>query len=456
MDFDCRKFRQGLLDYRDSFFYVLRWSFLGITTGVIVGGGVAVFLKLLAWSIDVWTKVWYYYFFLPVILFVNRWLLTLLAPQPGGSDKVIEAIHQRNGSLQLGEIPAKMAATIITIAAGGSAGKEGPGAQIGASLASSWAKFLRLSDTDCRKVVICGLSAGFACVFGTPVAGAVFGVEVLFVGKILYDTLYPAFLAGLIGYYVCCILGVPYFSLHVEVRLDADLIIHTILLGMVCGLLSIFFIKTLNWCRQVFSRLVWPEPVKAFVGGSILILIGYFASPLYLGLGLELLETSISGQVVAPGAFFWKTIATGVTLGCGGIGGIITPVIIVGTAAGNLFGQLVGSINLSAYAVIGLAALLAGAVNTPVAAVLMAAELFGSEVIPYAAVSCLISYLVSGHRSIYPSQIIFAGKRACLCGDEGKTVGCLGRTAATAISSANNQMLAGSYLRKENTMEIKR
>ena len=415
--------KPSLFEQRGSLIYILRWTFLGITTGVIVGVGVAVFLKMLIWAIEVWTQAWYYYFFLPGILFLNCWLMSFLAIQAtGGSDKVIEAIHQRNGYLQLSDMPVKIVATIITIAAGGSAGKEGPAAQIGATLAAAWAKFLRISRADYRKVVICGLSAGFACVFGTPVAGAIFGVEVLFIGKILYDTLYPAFVAGLTGYYICHIIGVPYFYLQIHVEPTGYLIFQSIMLGVVCGLMAIFFIKTIKFCKYSFTCLRIAQPAKAFVGGIVLILIGYFASPLYLGLGLELLETGVSGQSVVATAFFWKTLATGITLGCGGTGGIIMPIVIVGTVTGNLFGQLFGNLDIVVYAALGMVALLAAAVNIPVAAVVMAAELFGGDIIPYAAVSCSISYLISGHRSVYPSQIIVVGKNPYLRSDEGKTV----------------------------------
>lgn len=438
MKFDDSWFqlKHTLFEQRDSFMYIIRWSFLGLTTGIIVGVGVAAFIKLLAWAIAIWTQVWYYYFFLPVILFLNCWLASFFAVQiAGGSDKVIEAIHQRNGYLRLAQVPLKMVATIITIAAGGSAGKEGPAAQIGATLASAWARFLRVSRADCRKVVICGLSAGFACVFGTPVAGAIFGVEVLFVGKILYDTLYPAFVAGLTGYYICYIIGINYFYLPIHVEPSSYLILHSIVLGLMCGLVAIFFIKTINFCKHSFTCLQIAQPAKAFVGGMLLILIGYFVSPLYLGLGLELLETGIKGQSVAAAAFFWKTLATGITLGCGGTGGIIMPIILVGVVAGNLFGQLFGVLDISVYAVLGMAALLAAAVNIPVAAVVMVAELFGGDIVPYAAVCCSISYLISGHRSVYPSQIICAGKSPYLCQDEGKSVSCArARRQASLIS----------------------
>ncbi|MBP2638182.1 MAG: Chloride channel core [Firmicutes bacterium] len=315
-----------------------------------------------------------------------------------------------------------MLATIITIAAGGSAGKEGPAAQIGAILASAWARLLKVSNADCRKLVICGLSAGFACVFGTPVAGAIFGIEVLFVGKIAHDTLYPGLVSGMTGLYVCRLLGLHYFYLPTTVAASFYLGIQSLLLGLVCGLLAIFFIHTINFGKNVFSGVPLAQPAKAFIGGMMLVMIGYFVSPLYLGLGLQLLEKGISGQTLAVSAFFWKTIATGITLGCGGSGGIILPIMIVGTAAGNLFGQLCGSIDITVYAILGMVALLAAVVNVPVTAIVMAAELFGSDIMTYAAVSCSVSYLLSGHRSVYPSQVIIAGKISCLCYDEGKTV----------------------------------
>lgn len=434
-----------------SFRYVLRWTVLGISTGVIAGVGVAVFLKLLTWSIEAWTTLNYYYFFLPLILLLNNLLVNLSTHRvTGGSDKVIEAIHQRYGKMHLATVPVKMAATILTIAAGGSAGKEGPGAQIGATLAAAWAGFLKISDADCRQVAICGLCAGFACVFGTPVAGAIFGIEVLFVGKLLYDTMYPAFVAGLTGYFVCRLLALPYFYLPIHVVPSSLLGVQAILLGVICGAISIFFIKVIHWCQQLFACWRLSPAVKAVSGGTLLVLIGFFASPQYLGLGLELFEAGVQGQPVAATAFLWKTLATGITLGCGGTGGIITPVIVVGTVAGNLFGQLWGTMDVSVYSVIGMAALLAGAVNTPVAAVIMSAELFGSDVLPYTAIGCLISYLISGHRSVYPSQIIFTGKGPFRCDDEGKTVSCVREEAKTAFLLFPARVKAGSRRSKEN------
>ena len=403
--------------------YVVKWTYLGVTTGIIAGMGVIVFLKLLSWAIIVWTQEPYYYFFIPLALFLSSLLVRWLAPEvSGGSDKVVEAIHQKSGYIPLFEAPIKMVGTIMTIAAGGSAGKEGPAAQIGATLASAWGRFLQATDTDCRQIVICGLSAGFAVVFGTPAAGAVFGVEVLFVGKLLYDTLYPAFIAGAAGYYVAYFAGIPYVYRDIKIEPNCFLAMEAILLGLFCGVVSVFFIKAVQQFARYFNGLHLPKPLKAFWGGIMLTCIGHFVSPLYLGLSLELLDIGAQGNGIPPDAFFWKTIATAITLGCGGTGGIILPIMVVGSAVGNLFGQMIGSFAIQIYAVIGLACLLSGAVNTPVAAVILVAELYGADVIPYAAISCCVSYIISGHRSVYPSQIISTGKCPLLLSDEGCTV----------------------------------
>ncbi|MBI2877879.1 MAG: chloride channel protein [Candidatus Tectomicrobia bacterium] len=193
---------------------VVKWSVLATITGVAVGVTGFVFLWLLEQAMRWSTHYSLYFVVLPFALPLVAWLVRSLAPEAEGhgTEKVIEAVHRWDGRINRKVVPVKLVATILTLASGGSAGKEGPCAQIGAGVASMLADWLHLrSELDRRKVVICGISAGFATVFGTPIAGALFGVEVLYLGELLYYALLPSLLAGVTAYEVTRGLGLHYF-----------------------------------------------------------------------------------------------------------------------------------------------------------------------------------------------------------------------------------------------------
>jgi H+/Cl- antiporter ClcA len=186
------------------FVSVIKWVILSTIIGVAVGLATVAFLKLLAWGINNTQKFDYYFVFLPVAFFLSSVLIKYLAPdaEGHGTEKVIEAIHKHSGKIKAMVVPVKLAATVITLSFGGSAGKEGPCAQIGAGVSSLFADLFKFDDADRKKLVTCGISAGFAAVFGTPIAGSIFRVEVLFIGAVMYDVLLPSFIAGIISYQV--------------------------------------------------------------------------------------------------------------------------------------------------------------------------------------------------------------------------------------------------------------
>ncbi|MDD5132632.1 MAG: chloride channel protein [bacterium] len=407
------------------FYSVLKWVVLSVIVGCLVGISTAIFLKALNWSTVVVSSYRYYYFLLPLALFCSALIIKVLAPdaEGHGTEKVIEAIHKENSIIKAAVVPVKLVATIITIALGGSAGKEGPCAQIGAGIASTFARLFHFDAHDRKKLVICGISAGFASVFGTPIAGAFFGVEVLVVGSILYDVMLPSFIAGIISYNVSYALGIRYsqYALIAPPDFSVGLFSQIILAGIFFGLCSFFLIELLNIGKKVSGKInVW-KPLKGLLGGAILVGLALFVSTDYLGLGLNTIESSLKGQIMHWYTFILKSLATSITLNFGGSGGIVTPVFFIGSSAGNIFAQIL-HLDIILFSALGLVGLLAGAANTPIAASIMAIELFGPQIAPYAALVCVISFLMTGHRSVYPSQILAFKKSKLIAIELGKEI----------------------------------
>jgi H+/Cl- antiporter ClcA len=405
------------------FFSILKWIFLATCAGVLVGLSTTLFLKALGFSIAAVSGYASYYLLLPAALFTSALLVKYLAPdaEGHGTEKIIEAVHRHSGRMNPMVVPVKLVATVITIAFGGSAGKEGPAAQIGAAVTSLFSSLLRFDDRDRKKMVICGISAGFATVFGTPIAGAIFGVEVLFVGGMLYDVLLPSFVAGIVGYQVSSALGIAYFHepLAFVPVFSSLFFIKVCAAGIFFGLSSLLLIELLRLFEHWSRRLSWWSPFKGLLGGAALAGLALLFSPRYLGLGLDTIKNALEGGVAPHGAFLLKMLFTAITLGFGGSGGIITPIFFVGATAGNSFAAFLG-FDTVIFSAIGMVALLAGAANTPISASIMAIELFGPAVGPYAAIACVISFLMTGHRSVYPSQVLSFSKSSSLVVEQGK------------------------------------
>jgi H+/Cl- antiporter ClcA len=353
--------------------------------GVAAGSATALFLHLLAGAAAQAQGISFHLFFLPLGLFVSAVIVRYVARDAMGygTEKVIEAVHKSDGRIRFQVIPAKLLATIVTIASGGSAGQVGPCAQIGGGLASAFARILNMDGNDWKKLVICGIGAGFAAVLGAPVAGAVFGVEVLFVGAILYEVLLPSFIAGIVSYHTASLLGVRYFhyQAHHLPPFSEVFFLEIVVSGIFFGICAILAIEAMTWSRRLFDRIPVWSPFRGLIGGGILICLAFLVSPRYLGLGSDLIADALQGGPLAWHAFLSKTLFTALTFASGGSGGIIAPLLVIGATAGSTFGDWSG-LGGTTFAAIGLVSVLAGAANAPIAMSVLAIELFGRELGP--------------------------------------------------------------------------
>ena len=387
---------------------IIKWFLLATFIGVIVGALDALFLKTLDASIAWRNKIPYFYLGLPLALYIVALLSRRVAP--GDKDYSTDAILKKINDYQpvsFISILKGFTLSIVTMATGGSAGKEAPCADVGAGISSILSRWFHMSIEDQRKMMICGVSAGFAGVFGVPISGALFGLEVLWVGHIFYEVMFPALVAGITAFEVTSWLGVNYIyhPIHFVPVFSEQFFLKMIIAGMFFGLVSLLFIEIAKFTKIVFRYLASRTNllVTCVLGGVLLMAVGHFISPLYLGLGAAGIDGPLSGGDVSPFGFLYKIITTSVTFAAGGIGGIVTPIFFVGAQAGAMLSDFLG-VDSATLAALGLVSVLAGAANTPLAASIMAIELFGPAIAPYAAVSCVISFLITGQQSMYPSQ----------------------------------------------------
>lgn len=408
----------------------LKWAMLGASAGTCVGLGTRVFL----WSLER-SNAWAHllmrgsappFVLLPLALPLCVWIIhTFAADARGhGTEAVIAAVHQRSGRVDWLVAPVKLGATVVTLAFGGSVGKEGPAAQIGAALTSLFADVLGLRDEDRRRLVICGISAGFAAVFGTPVSGALFGIEVLYLGQIDYSVIFPALVAGIVAHLVC---GVrPPFPAFQSPPADTHQV-RTIATMLVCGALlgivALILIEFLRFLERALRRVEDHPYALAAAGGIALVLLYEVAGASYAGLGTETIDSVLAGTTpIFAGAFLVKILATSITLETGGSGGIVTPIFFIGATSGATLARLFG-LPSSLMAAVGLVAMLAAAANTPIAAAVMAMELLPAPEGVYGALAAVTAFLMVGHRSVYASQKIGLSKSAGLDVDLGGVIG---------------------------------
>ena len=301
--------------------------------------------------------------------------------------------------------------TFITHLFGGSAGREGTGVQIGASISEGVGRLFKLDKLDTKIILMCGISSGFASVFGTPLAGTVFGLEVAALGAMNYSGLIPCFTAAFVGNWVTELLGIhhSHYKILDIPNLAPDIVLKVIIASIIFGLISKLFSELIHKLKEIFSLAFENTSLKSAIGGVIIILLTYvFGTRDYLGLSIPLINDSFTSQV-SPFAFLNKLIFTTLTLGSGFQGGEVTPLFVIGSTLGNALSNFL-NISPSFLACLGLIGVFCGATNSPIASFILGIEMFGSQGSQYMFMACAVSYLFSGHSGIYIAQKISTSK----------------------------------------------
>ncbi|OPY90863.1 MAG: H(+)/Cl(-) exchange transporter ClcA [Syntrophus sp. PtaU1.Bin208] len=401
--------KEHLIEESILFISILKWVAVATGIGIIVGLSTTFFLKILEWTLAYSTGYSYYFLMAPAGLAISALATQYLEPDAKGYgiEKVIAAVHRRGGKINAAIVPVKLLTTILTIASGGSAGQVGPCGQIGASLTSFVAELFKLEERDRIKFVVCGLSAGFATVLGAPFAGAIFGVEVLYVGGLVYEILLPSIIAGITGYQIALFFRIHYqfYPFDFAPALTEAFILKIVLSGIFFGICSLLVIEILRVGGKLSDKMSHYLPLRGLIGGALLIGMTLIFSKQFLGAGVETIQTALRGEKIVFYAFLIKAVFTSLTLNFGGSGGLVMPILFVGASAGSLFGDLL-ELDRATFAAVGFVSLLAGTTNTPIAASILAVEFFGSAIAPYAAIACIVSFLMTGHRSVFPTQVL--------------------------------------------------
>lgn len=393
-----------------------------VISSAIIGCLIAFFLWFLEWATTYRNTHLYLLWFLPiaglVIFFAYKKWGKLSSK---GNNLVIEATNEKNIDVPLVMTPLVLLGTIATHLFGGSAGREGTAVQIGGSIADNIGRLLGLKDDYKQILLIVGIAAGFSAVFGTPMTGVVFAMEVLVIGKIQYKGVLHAIIAALIANYVCTLFPINHTHYHIDTYLNSNFYsvqfwLKIVLTGILFGIVSNLFSILIFSFKNIYKKIVPMSWLVPIIGAIVIIVLSQIVGYDYLGLGVN---PNYPGAASLTGAFqengvtswswLWKLLFTTITLSAGFKGGEVTPLFFIGAALGNTLGVLLG-LPVDLLAGLGFIAVFAGATNTPLACCFMGLELFGSQYLVLYVIVCFLAFYCNGLGGIYEAQLVSGRK----------------------------------------------
>lgn len=414
-----REIRKGVeKDSKDgmlNWFSLGKWIVMGFVTGTIVGVICTFFSFCLQYVTRFRQENSWIIFFLPVAGLVIVWLYHLTKnTHDTGTNMVIASIHS-NTQISYKMAPLIFISTILTHLCGGSSGREGAAIQLGGSITNylSDIPFLKFNEDDHRINIMCGMSAGFAALFGTPLASSIFSLEVVSVGIMHYSALVPCIIASYVAYFIATGFGIApeAFSILEIPTFTPKYMVLFLLFGAVLGLISILFCKCMHHAESLYKMYFKNPYLRIFAAGCIIVLLaGLLKTNRYLGSGMEIITHIFEENVPADiSVFLLKIIFTAFTLAAGYRGGEIVPSFCIGASFGSCLAGILG-LPITLVAACGMVGFFCGVTNCPITSLLIAFELFGFEGMPYFLFTIAVSYMFSGYYGLYSAQKIMYSK----------------------------------------------